>query len=143
MFNWYGKSQRATNILVYTYSSTEPDKQKIAQECIADSIENIWISTQVLNELNNVLYRKFALPYESILSVMDELNDYLQVAMISPETIRQALILGARYQYSYFDNLMIASALEKGCNILYSEDMHHGQKIVGGLEIINPFNPSS
>ena len=128
-----------TNILVYTYSSTEPEKQKLAQQCVTESAENSWISTQVLNELNNVLYRKFTLSYDTILSVMDELIDYFQIAIVSPQTIQQALILGKRYQYSYFDNLMLASALEQGCNIIYSEDMQHGQQIVGQLKIINPF----
>lgn len=128
-----------TNILVNSYSSTEPEKQMLAQQCIADSVENSWISTQVLNELNNVLYRKFSLPYDAILSVMNELSDYFQVALVSPETIRQALMLGERYQYSYFDNLMSASALEQGCNVIYSEDMQNGQQIIGQLEIINPF----
>lgn len=128
-----------TNILVYSYSSTEPEKQMLAQQCIANSVENSWISTQVLNELNNVLYRKFSLSYDAILSVMNELSGYFQITLVSPETIRQALILGERYQYSYFDNLMLASALEQGCNIIYSEDMQNKQQITGQLEIINPF----
>lgn len=127
-----------TNILVYTYSSTEPEKQKLAQQCLS-TVANSWISTQVLNELNNTLYRKFALTYKDILVVMNELSDYFQISLVSPETIRQALLLGDRYQYSYFDNLILASALERGCTIVYSEDMQHGQKIIGQLKIINPF----
>ena len=94
-----------TNILVYLYSSTEPDKQKLAQQCIEDTAGKNWISTQVLNELNNVLYRKFSLSYDDILSVMNELMDHFQITLVSTETIQQALILGSRYQYSYFDNL--------------------------------------
>jgi len=128
-----------TNILIYLYSSTEPDKRKLAQQCLSDSTANNWISTQVLNELNNVLHRKFAVPYDEILSVVNELGNYFQVTLVSTETIRQALILGERYHYSYFDNLMLASALERGCRTLYSEDMQHGQQINGNLEIINPF----
>lgn len=128
-----------TNILIYSYSSTELEKQKLARQCINGSIEKAWISTQVLNELNNVLYRKFTLPYDKILLVMNELSEFFQITLVSPETIRQALILGDRYQYSYFDNLMLASALEQGCHIIYSEDMQHGQKILGQLKIINPF----
>lgn len=48
-------------------------------------------------------------------------------------------MLGERYGYSYFDSLMLASALEQGCSILYSEDMQHGQILEGGLRIIDPF----
>lgn len=128
-----------TNILVYLYSSTEVEKQKIAQMCVDQLSELGWISTQVLNELNNVLYRKFSLPYDVILSVMAEMESYFQIAVVSPSTIRQALLLGERYHYSYFDSLMLASALELGCDVLYSEDMQSGQKIEGQLQIINPF----
>ena len=125
--------------LEYAYSATEPEKQTIAQQCITDYEKNSWISTQVLNELNNVLYRKFSLSYDDILSVMLELEGYFQIATVSPETIRQALILGERYRYSYFDSLMLASALEQNCSILFSEDMQCGQLISGQLRIVNPF----
>jgi predicted nucleic acid-binding protein len=40
---------------------------------------------------------------------------------------------------SYWDSLIISSALESGCKILYTEDMHHNQIIEGKLKIINPF----
>jgi predicted nucleic acid-binding protein len=43
-----------------------------------------------------------------------------------------------RYQYSYFDSLIIASALEVGCDRLYSEDLQDGQKIDNILTLINP-----
>ncbi|MEI6154767.1 MAG: DNA-binding protein, partial [Deltaproteobacteria bacterium] len=44
-----------------------------------------------------------------------------------------------KYQYSYYDSLIISSALEKKCQILYSEDMQDGQTIEKTLKIVNPF----
>ncbi len=44
-----------------------------------------------------------------------------------------------RYRFSYWDSLIIASALENNCSILYSEDMQHSQVIEDNLKIINPF----
>jgi predicted nucleic acid-binding protein len=44
-----------------------------------------------------------------------------------------------RYRFSFYDSLIIAAALEAGCNTLYSEDLQHNQK-VEWLTIINPFN---
>lgn len=131
-----------TNILVYTYSSTEPEKQKAAQQCMTRYEKNSWISTQVLNELNNVLYRKFSLSYDDILSVMSEIESYFQITTVSPQTIRQALLIGERYRYSYFDSLILASALEQDCSILFSEDMQNGQLVLGRLSIVNPFDMS-
>ena len=54
------------------------------------------------------------------------------------ETSKKAIEIKHRYQYSYWDSLIIASALESNCSILYSEDMHHGQVIEGRLTIQNP-----
>jgi predicted nucleic acid-binding protein len=46
--------------------------------------------------------------------------------------------LNIRFQLSHWDSLIIAAALEGHCEVLYSEDLQHGQ-IIEGLEIINPF----
>lgn len=48
-----------TNILVYIYSVTEPEKQKVAVGLSEPAIP--YISTQVIQELTNTLYRKFAI----------------------------------------------------------------------------------
>lgn len=126
-----------TNIVIYLYSEDEPDKNQIARHCINTTS---WISTQVLNELNNVLRRKYQLSYAEISPVLQELEQVLQITTVSLATIKLALVIGERYAYSYFDSLMLASALELGCEIIYSEDMQHGQLIENTLRIINPFN---
>jgi len=55
------------------------------------------------------------------------------------QTIRKNIELCLRYNFSYWDSQIIASALESGCNILFTEDMQHGQVIEGILTIKNPF----
>jgi predicted nucleic acid-binding protein len=126
-----------TNILIYVYSQDEPIKQQQAIACTHQ--EEAWISTQVLNETINVLRRKFLIEFPKISDVVDELTQQLQIAIVSPKTIQNALILAQRYQYHYFDSLILASALEVGCNRLYSEDLQNGQVIDNKLTIINPF----
>ena len=51
----------------------------------------------------------------------------------------RALRLKQRYNLQYFDSLIISTALENKCNILYSEDMQHELIIDNRLKIINPF----
>ncbi|MFN4146065.1 MAG: hypothetical protein ACK4GN_09600, partial [Runella sp.] len=53
-------------------------------------------------------------------------------------TLCKALDIHLLYQYSFYDSLILASALECGCEVLYSEDLNHGQTLEG-LQIINPF----
>jgi len=44
-----------------------------------------------------------------------------------------------KYRYSYYDSVIIASALQNNCTVLYSEEMNHNQVIENSLTIINPF----
>jgi predicted nucleic acid-binding protein len=75
----------------------------------------------------------------SISKVLSELQLNFDVRINKTETIRNALEIHFKYQYSYYDSLIISSALENECSILYSEDLHHNQKIENTLTIINPF----
>ena len=126
-----------TNVLIYGYSEDEPDKRQRAIDCVRSG--EAWISTQVLNETINVLKRKFSLSYSQIRDAVQELSEGFPIVLVSVNTIEMALNLAERYQYSYFDSLILASALEAGCQILYSEDLQHGQRIENQLMIVNPF----
>ncbi len=53
--------------------------------------------------------------------------------------VKNASRLGQQYSFSFWDSLIIASALEAGVTLLYSEDMQDGILVAGTLEIINPF----
>ena len=127
-----------TNVLIYAYSEDEPDKRQRVIDCVRSG--EAWISTQVLNETINVLKRKFSLSYSQIRDAVQEVSKGFPIILVSVNTIEMALNLAERYQYSYFDSLILASALEAGCQILYSEDLHDGQRIENQLMIINPFS---
>ena len=58
---------------------------------------------------------------------------------LSIATHEDALRIAARYGTQIYDSLMLASALEAGCNIFYSEDLQDGQVFEGKLRVINPF----
>jgi predicted nucleic acid-binding protein len=68
-----------------------------------------------------------------------------QVEIISLVTIHTALDIRERYSFSWYDSLIVAAALEAGCDTLdtldtlYSEDMQNSQVINGRLRIVNPF----
>ena len=42
-------------------------------------------------------------------------------------------------EFSYWDSLIVAAALDAGCTTLFSEDMQHGRVLRGQLTIVNPF----
>ena len=55
------------------------------------------------------------------------------------DTQIKAIELKDKYNLQYYDALIIATALENHCNIIFSEDMQHNQIIENQLTIINPF----
>jgi predicted nucleic acid-binding protein len=126
-----------SNILVYSYSNSEIQKQEIARRLIADS--NSLISTQVLQELCNIVTRKFKFSYEQAATAIKESCQNNSLHINTGDTILQACQIAGRYAFSFFDSLIVAAALEGGCTVLYSEDMQDGQIIEGKLTIKNPF----
>ena len=76
---------------------------------------------------------------EIIENVALELDNILSIVSFSLTTQIRAIKIKEEYKLQFYDSLIIATALENNCNILYSEDMHHGQIIENSLKIINPF----
>ena len=131
-----------SNIILYAYSRTEPSKRKIANALIFSTPDAL-ISTQVINEVTNILYKKFGLDSKSIEAVIDEAASVFSIVNFSLETQKYAIHIKERYQLQYYDSLILATALEHDCDILYSEDMQHNQLIEGRLRIVNPFRSSA
>lgn len=126
-----------TNILIYCYSSTEPVKQQTAIQ-IAEN-NSAFVSTQVLNELSNVLLRKFNQPHSVVAKAIIEVASNFNVHDVSTENIIAALLLSEKYKLSYYDSVIVSTALMCNCSILYTEDMQHGMVINDVLTVINPF----
>ncbi|MCU0841027.1 MAG: PIN domain-containing protein [Thiobacillaceae bacterium] len=127
-----------TNVLLYLYSEDEPDKKSAAEAVVRDG-GRAWISTQVLSEVANVLRRKFGLEYQDIAAVVEEVRGACDIHVVSADTVALALKLGERYRHSYYDSLILAAALECGCDTLASEDMQDGLVVESRLTIRNPF----
>ena len=125
-----------TNVLVYCHSNVEPDKQEIAIRLFA---LNPVISTQVLSEYLNVIKRRLKLPKDETMDVCLQNIELCILQPISVSTLKFARYLLDRYDFQLFDSIVVASALEADCHILYSEDLHHGLLVEKQMKIINPF----
>ncbi len=129
-----------TNILVFTYSDTELQKQTIARKLVSENIS--FISTQVLQELSNTLNRKFKKSWPEITETVKEVSLSNLVHANNEATILQAIKIAEKYKFSFYDSLIVSAALECKCSKLYSEDMNHSQSIEKQITIINPFASS-
>jgi predicted nucleic acid-binding protein len=129
------KSFVDTNIVLYTIGK-DKHKVEISRNIIATKPI---ISAQVVNESISVCLRKFAFTKENSYAFADNLMRRALVVAVDENTIRKSAEIAIRYQISNWDALIIAAALLNTCDILYSEDMQHGQQFDGTLTIINPF----
>ena len=124
--------------MIYAYRNDETNKQQKAKQLFAE--KNITISTQVLQETANTLSRKFKTDFHIISLLLEEcVRNVTTLHINTKETVLKACTIAERYQYSFYDSLIIAAALEEGCQILYSEDMQHNMVVEGQLRISNPF----
>jgi predicted nucleic acid-binding protein len=128
-----------TNLWVYLHAKSEPQKQSVVKKLVADHFEVILISTQVLGELYNVLTKKRLTSPETARAIVLELATTFAVTDIDTPKVLSALDIQNRYAYSYWDSLILASALLNDCTIVFSEDMQHDQLIESKLRITNPF----
>jgi predicted nucleic acid-binding protein len=124
-----------TNILIYI-ASGDPVKADRA-EAILD--RGGTISVQVLNELTNVARRKMRMSWPETHAFLSMLRGLLTVHPITIDTHETGLAIAERYNVSTYDAIIAASALQAGCDILWSEDMQHDMTFDEGLRIVNPF----
>jgi len=127
-----------TNILIYSQRSDDSAKRSVSQTLIQNG--GFAISTQSFNELCNVFIRKYKVDVSKIFEIIYVISELAQeVFIINENTILSALNVHKKYKFSYYDSLIIASALECDCRYLFSEDMNDGQIINDRLTILNPF----
>ncbi len=99
---------------------------------------NVVISVQVLNEFYNALL-KYNINDNKILQKLQQIIDIVYIASLTLDTVIKCWEIRSKYKFSYYDSLIVASALENDCKILYTEDMQNGQIIEDRLKIVNPF----
>jgi predicted nucleic acid-binding protein len=137
-----GKFFLDTNLLVYAIDPTDPGKQAVAQQWIANAHQSGdgCLSYQVVQEWFNVVLRKAAVPLgiEQAASVYRTLIEPLWHVQSSRELVDTAIDLHQHDSLSWWDSLIVSAAILGGCDSLLSEDLKHGRK-VRGVKIVNPF----
>lgn len=137
-----GKVFVDTNIVVYSYDTSAGEKHLAAVENMRD----LWnsgrgiISTQVLQEFFVTVTRKITKPLD-VVTTREIIKDLLKwkTVIVDGEIILEAIDIQGQHGYSFWDSVIIASAMEGGAATLLSEDLSDRQTIKG-ISIVNPFN---
>jgi len=125
-----------SNIFLYAFDCRDQDKQQISKKITLS--KNCLISVQVVNEVSNNLIKKFKFDNTKVKGFVDSCYHRYEIINFSKEIFLLACDIRNDYNISYYDSLIVATALNTKCTILYSEDMQHKQSI-GNLTILNPF----
>jgi predicted nucleic acid-binding protein len=132
-----------SNIWIYAFldSDKEHDKQRKAltllEEIPADSM--VTCSVQVVNEFHWILSRKYCINENTIKTkVTKGIAAFANVVPLDFKVYQDGFRIRGKYNVSFWDSLIIASALDNKCTVLYSEDMQDGLLVDNKLKIINP-----
>jgi predicted nucleic acid-binding protein len=123
-----------TNVLVYTVT-LDPRKRQADRILRTGGI----VSVQVLNEFANVARNKLRHEWRTITYALEQFRlSFEAVCPLTLDTHVAAVSLAEDNGLAFDDALIVASAIEAGCDTLYTEDMQHNRAI-SGLTIRNPF----
>ncbi len=126
-----------SNIFLYAFSTLDPLKQLRAKDIVLSP--NRVISSQVINEVSSNLLKKLKLEEAKVTGFVLDCYERYAVVNFSKSLFVAAVLLRQSHRLSYYDSLIVAAAVESGCDVLYSEDMAHNQLMGGCVRIVNPF----
>ncbi|QTR53911.1 PIN domain-containing protein [Thiothrix unzii] len=126
-----------SNVFLYTFTDKEPLKQNIAKALVLAGRHTI--SVQVVNEVSNNLLKKLGLVNADVQDFVDDCYSRYQIENLSQAVFGKAASLRERYRFSYYDSIIVSSALLSDCQVLYSEDMQHNLLVDNQLTILDPF----
>ena len=124
-----------TNALLYLLSSDGKKADWISKNLQPSNV----ISIQVLNEFTSASLRKIKISNSELDEFLDLFYANFNIRPLDTETFNIGITISRRYGYQHYDSMIIAAALQAGCERLYSEDMQHRQIIDKKLQIVNPF----
>ena len=127
-----------TNIIVYDYLQNDFDKHIKAKNFINSLIDKeIFISTQVLSETYSVLKRN-DIDNANAKYYIEYCIEKYNILPITLNDIKTCLKIRDSQNYSYWDCLILSTAINNNCVYVYSEDMQHKHIVYAGLQVINP-----
>ena len=130
-----------TNVLVYAYDSSTGEKHRVAKELL----QSLWdsrkgcLSIQVLQEfyVNITCKVPHPLDLEAATQIVVDLSTW-RVHEPQVEDVHAAIRIHRRHGISFWDAMILQSAVRLGCEMIISEDLNADQ-VYDGVKVTNPF----
>ena len=128
-----------TNILVYAHDRGARPKHGQAVVLLARLFEDARgaVSIQVLSEFYSAATKKLAMKSDEAEEVIADLGAWT-IHRPGHADLLKASRLHRRYKIAWWDALILNSAIELGCSVLWTEDLADGQRY-GPVMVRNPF----
>jgi predicted nucleic acid-binding protein len=128
-----------SNVFLYALDKADLEKQQAALKWRAE----LWksrrgrVSFQVLGEFYVNAIRILPTARDEARAEVRDLLAWRPV-VTDVKLLEQGWKIQDRYQFSYWDALIVAAAKTSSCSYLLTEDLQAGQN-VDGVEVVNPF----
>jgi len=129
-----------TNIFVYSYTNYDTNKQVLAESLLQniDKKTDLFISIQVIKEFCATM-KKHNTETALLKNYVEEIINSFVVLSTRIKTIFKSIENLNKYNLSWYDTILITTAINNDCKIFYSEDLKNGLIIENKMTVINPF----
>ena len=129
------------NVLIYAFDTSAGKKHTCAGQLLARFWERGTgcLSVQVLQEFFVTVTRKVAHPL-TLDEAADRVREFATWRVFAPgaDDVLGAIALQKQSKLTFWDAMVLQAAVESGCDVLWTEDLHHGQ-VIRGVRIRDPF----
>src|SRR5215831_11826976 len=128
-----------TNIWLYAFIEGDDPHKTACAKALLEASHAIVVSTQVINEVCSNLLKKAQFSEQHVQQLIAAFYAKYNVVEFHTALLLKASALREQYAFSFWDSLIVASALHAEATVLYSEDMQDGLLVENRMRIINPF----
>jgi predicted nucleic acid-binding protein len=127
-----------TNLWLYAFIEGDDPQKTIRAKSLIDTQSAIYVSTQVINEVCVNVIKKAHFSEPQVQQLIESFYAKYVVVELSKALLLKASALRGQYALSFWDSLIVSSALHANVSVLYSEDMQDGLVVEHKVRIINP-----
>jgi predicted nucleic acid-binding protein len=131
-----------TNVVVYAHDTSAGEKRVQAIDLLqrVTAEETARLSVQVLQEFFVTVTQKLprSIPIADAVAIVTDLSA-IPTHAPNADDVLEAIDVHHRMHISFWDAMVIRSAAQLRCSVLWSEDLSPGQSY-DGVEVRNPFH---
>jgi len=127
-----------SNIWLYAFIKGDEAEKSTRAKSLIETQSAIHVSTQVINEVCVNLIKKARFSEQQVQQLIESFYAKYVVVELSKPLLLEASTLRVRYPFSFWDSIVVSSALHADASVLYSEDMQDGLVVENRMSVINP-----